>query len=62
MRENCKHCGGEGWVSEHHPNVPWREGKGCCGGAGERCVYCNVEGRMPAYFTTLWDAGRGWSQ
>ncbi len=36
----CANCDGEGWVCENHPEVPWCEGDGCCGGAGMPCV-CN---------------------
>lgn len=36
----CANCDGEGWVCENHPEVPWGEGDGCCGGAGMPCV-CN---------------------
>jgi len=36
----CANCDGEGWVCEDHPEVPWANGKGCCGGAGMPCV-CN---------------------
>lgn len=31
-------CGGEGWVCERHPNLPFEHD--CCGGAGMPCV-CN---------------------
>ncbi len=36
----CANCDGDGWVCENHPEVPWRDGDGCCGGAGAPCV-CN---------------------
>jgi len=36
----CPTCGGEGWVCENHPNEPWGEGDGCCGGAGMPCPTC----------------------
>lgn len=36
----CANCDGQGWVCEKHPEVPWGEGDGCCGGAGIPCV-CN---------------------
>lgn len=36
----CANCDGEGWVCENHPEVPWGEGEGCCGGAGQPCS-CN---------------------
>ncbi|MDX2349179.1 MAG: hypothetical protein QNK32_02195 [Porticoccus sp.] len=37
----CANCDGEGWVCEDHPEVPWRDGDGCCGGAGSPCS-CNT--------------------
>lgn len=36
----CANCDGEGWVCENHPEVPWFDGEGCCGGAGSPCA-CN---------------------
>ena len=36
----CANCDGEGWVCEYHPEVPWLDGDGCCGGAGMPCS-CN---------------------
>ena len=36
----CANCDGEEWVCENHPEVPWLEGDGCCGGAGMPCS-CN---------------------
>ena len=36
----CANCDGEGWVCEDHPEVPWMDGDGCCGGAGQPCS-CN---------------------
>ena len=36
----CANCDGQGWVCENHPEVPWGEGDGCCGGAGMPCA-CN---------------------
>ncbi len=36
----CANCGGEGWVCEDHPEVPWLGGDGCCGAAGMPCE-CN---------------------
>lgn len=36
----CANCDGQGWVCENHPEVPWHDGEGCCGGAGSPCV-CN---------------------
>lgn len=36
----CANCDGEGWVCEDHPEVPWQDGDGCCGGAGSPCA-CN---------------------
>lgn len=36
----CANCDGTGWVCEDHPEVPWLDGEGCCGGAGSPCV-CN---------------------
>jgi len=36
----CKFCNGEGWVCEDHPEVQWRDGTNCCGGAGIPCK-CN---------------------
>lgn len=36
----CANCDGEGWVCEDHPEVPWMDGEGCCGGAGMPCS-CN---------------------
>lgn len=37
---SCANCDGEGWVCEDHPEVPWLDGDGCCGGAGMPCS-CN---------------------
>lgn len=38
---NCDTCGGEGWVCENHPDMPWDGDAGCnCGGAGMPCE-CN---------------------
>lgn len=34
----CANCDGEGCVCENHPEVPWLEGDGCCGGAGMLCI------------------------
>lgn len=34
----CTNCDGTKWVCENHPEVPWRDGEGCCGGAGMPCV------------------------
>lgn len=34
----CANCDGEQWVCENHPEVPWGEGDGCCGGAGMPCT------------------------
>ncbi len=39
----CANCDGEGWVCEDHPEVPWREGDGCCGGAGMLCSCSSIE-------------------
>jgi hypothetical protein len=36
----CANCDGDQWVCEAHPDVPWRGGEGCCGGAGMPCT-CN---------------------
>lgn len=36
----CANCDNQGWVCEDHAEVPWGDGDGCCGGAGEPCV-CN---------------------
>ncbi len=36
----CKICLGEGWVCEDHPDKAWKDGDGCCGGAGMPCK-CN---------------------
>ncbi|MCZ6468042.1 MAG: hypothetical protein O6499_00145 [Candidatus Dadabacteria bacterium] len=36
----CANCDGTGWVCEDHPEVPWNDGKNCCGGAGSPCS-CN---------------------
>lgn len=37
----CANCDNEGWVCENHPEVPWGDGDGCCGGAGMPCK-CNT--------------------
>ena len=34
---SCPVCGGDRWVCEDHPNVPWQDGDGCCGGGGAPC-------------------------
>lgn len=44
----CPGCGGERWVCEDHPDRPWGEGEGCCGGAGAPCPVCNT-GLVPEY-------------
>lgn len=36
----CANCDNEQWVCEDHPEVPWGNGNGCCGGAGMPCS-CN---------------------
>lgn len=38
---NCKKCDDSGWVCEDHPDIAWKEGEGCCGGAGMMCT-CNI--------------------
>jgi len=35
---NCKLCDGSGWVCEDHEDMAWKDGDGCCGGAGEPCI------------------------
>lgn len=35
--DTCPVCHGDRWVCEDHPNKPWRDGDGCCGGAGMPC-------------------------
>jgi len=37
---DCEICFGEGWVCENHPSKAWKDGDGCCGGAGAPCK-CN---------------------
>ena len=34
----CANCDGQQMVCEDHPEVPWNDGEGCCGGAGMACV------------------------
>lgn len=42
-KKECHLCNGEGWVCENHGDKAWKEGKGCCGGAGMQCI-CTVGG------------------
>lgn len=42
----CKICNGEEWVCEFHNNVAWKDGGGCCGGAGMPCE-CSKEKYEP---------------
>lgn len=42
----CLVCRDEGWVCEDHPTVPWRDGRGCCGGAGMLCPACRDSGDL----------------
>jgi len=37
----CAICGGDGWVCEEHPYIPWGDGERCCSAAGMPCV-CNA--------------------
>ncbi len=37
----CPSCDGEGLVCEDHPEVPWKDGDNCCGGAGSPCSKCH---------------------
>lgn len=34
----CEKCNDQGCVCEFHPETPWNDGDGCCGGAGMLCV------------------------
>lgn len=34
----CEICQGTGLVCEDHPDKAWRDGEGCCGGAGKLCI------------------------
>lgn len=47
MEEECNICHGERWVCEDHPGNQWKEGDGCCGGAGMlcKCVKHKHEGK-----------------
>jgi hypothetical protein len=49
MSEPCSICGGALWVCEAHPEVPWIDGKACCGEPGIPCQ-CNPDERMPPGF------------
>lgn len=40
----CANCDNERQVCEFHPEVPWGNGDGCCGGAGEPCI-CSPDHR-----------------
>ena len=54
----CANCDGEGWVCENHPEVPWLDGDGCCGGAGAPCS-CNPDGEFPPGTTVICDLKSG---
>lgn len=43
----CSNCKDQLWVCENHPNTPWNDGEGCCGGAGSPCQMCNT-GDVPS--------------
>lgn len=45
---SCANCDNQGWVCENHPEVPWNDGEGCCGGAGMPCK-CNTS-NPPWYY------------
>jgi hypothetical protein len=64
--EKCKNCDDGGWVCENHPDKPWRDGEGCCGGAGMPCPVCNDAKppqfpRMPEGSQVIWTAKDGYA-
>ena len=63
----CKHCDGEGWVCENHPDRPWNDTSpnGCLCGAGAPCPECQpcdggTEPEMPPGTQIIMDRKHGY--
>lgn len=60
---DCGSCGGDGLVCEDHPDMPWFDGDGCCGGAGMPCSciqwVCGAVGQHPEVCPALARIERG---
>lgn len=63
IKPKCEVCGGEFWVCENHPGQSWKDGDGCCGGAGMPCPVCNTQTppKFPTGTKVIWTAKDGYA-